>query len=257
MNTRSKAAKRAWETRRKKKKRLSRRAKKAWKTRRLDWKKLRKGILLVECIPEDYGDCSEGKMLKELFRIIKFQMTDNNESVEVYSKETDSPSELVEILRNAEKPCIHISCHGNHDKRRRRSRRTFLDLDEGKLFADEICSSGDEQLPIWFERDGENKEIPQLVFLSACKTAFASDLCERFMQAGVRYVIGPKKSTSFHEAALFSTVFYTFLYVERWNPYLAFKKIKNAFPKLARNWWFYDAYKHYFRYYDPNGTGLL
>jgi hypothetical protein len=67
MSEKSFAAQKAWKTRRKKARKLSRAAKKAWETRLSNWEELRRSVLLVECIPEENIDCSEGRMLKELF----------------------------------------------------------------------------------------------------------------------------------------------------------------------------------------------
>jgi hypothetical protein len=39
--------------------------------------------------------------------------------------------------------------------------------------------------------------------------------------------------------------------------FLAFKKIRKAFPKITGNWQFFDMYKHDFKYYDPNGISRL
>jgi hypothetical protein len=74
MSVRSLAGEKAWDTRRKKARKLSKRARKAWDTRLANWEKLRRSILIVECIPEENIDCSEGKLLKEMFRIIDLQM---------------------------------------------------------------------------------------------------------------------------------------------------------------------------------------
>lgn len=250
MSDRSAAAEKAWKTRKKKARKLSERAKKAWETRLADWGELRRSILLVECIP----DCSEGKMLKELFSIIDLQMDDNDETVDYAMEKANSPEKLLSVLRNAKQSCIHISCHGQYFKN---YRKTGFKLPEGRLFSDEISSKDATKL-IWSERGiKEEASMPQLVFLSSCETAKDRDMVERFMQAGVRYVIAPKNETPFHDAALFSSIFYPLVYVEQKNPYNAFKKVKKAFPKMTGNWKFFDFYKHDFKYYDPNGTERL
>jgi hypothetical protein len=255
-NNRSIAAEKAWVTRRKKQRRLSRAAKKAWKTRLNEWQNLRRSILLIECIPESNIDCSEGEMLSELFRIVNHQMSDNYEKVEWASSRAKSPEQLLKILRKAEQSCIHISCHGQYYEN---YKKTGLKLEEGRLFSDQICASKDANLPIWNERriGDDVTAIPQLVFLSACETAYVTDLCERFMQAGVRYVIAPKEETRFSDSAIFSSVFYPLVYVEQKNPYMAFRKIKETFPTMSGKWQFYDFYKHIFKYYDPNGVVRL
>jgi hypothetical protein len=254
MSERSAAVEKAWKTRRKKARKLSEAAKKAWKTRLSNWEELRRSILLVECIPEEEIDCSEGKMLKELFRIINLQMRDNRERVDWATAKANTPEDLLSILRKAEQSSIHISCHGRYYKN---YYKTGLKLPEGRLFSDKITSK-DETKPIWNERANDKKQaIPQLVFLSACETAHDTDMVERFMQAGVRYVIAPKKDIPFSDAALFSSIFYPLVYVEQKNPFNAFKKVKRAFPTMTGNWKFFDFYKHDFKYYDPNGTGRL
>ncbi len=250
----SAAAEKAWETRRKIARRLSKAARKAWETRLSNWEELRGSILLVECIPEEDIDCSEGRMLKQLFRIINLQMSDNREKVDWVATKVNAPDELLGILQKTDQSCIHISCHGQFYKN---YRKTGLRLSDGRLFSDELTSK-DGTSPIWNERVNDKKQpIPQLVFLSACETAHERDMVERFMQAGVRYVIAPRKDPRFSDAALFASIFYPLVYVEQKNPFNAFKKVKRAFPAMTGNWKFFDMYKHNFRYYDPNGTGKL
>lgn len=233
---------------------MSRAAKKAWETRLSNWEELRKSILIIECVPEDDGDCSEGKFLKELFRIINLQMKDNSETVEWTSKKVNTPEDLLSALRKAEQSCIHISCHGQYYKN---YNKIGLKLSKGRLFSDQIASK-DETEPIWHERYEHKKPvIPQLVFLSACETAYERDMVERFMQAGARYVVAPREETPFSDAALFSSMFYTLIFVEQKNPFMAFNKVKNTFPKMTGHWKFFDMYKHDFKYYDPNGNGKL
>jgi hypothetical protein len=254
MSKRGLAAEKAWRTRRKKARKLSKAARKAWETRLSKWEELRSSILLIECIPEKDIDCSEGKMLEQLFRIINLQMSDNREKVDLATAKGNTPEDLLRTLRKAEQSCIHISCHGQFYKS---YGKTGLKLPEGRLFSDGITSK-DETSPIWNERVNDKKQpIPQLVFLSACETAHEKDMVERFMQAGVRYVIAPRKDPRFSDAALFASIFYPLVYVEQKNPLNAFKKVKKAFPAMTGNWKFFDMYKHNFGYYDPNGTGKL
>ncbi len=193
-------------------------------------------------------------MLRELFRIINLQMSDNKERVDCTTEKANTPQDLVTILRKAQQSCIHISCHGQYYEN---YEKTGLKLRKGRLFSDEITSK-DNTESIWRERFSNKKQsVPQLVFLSACETARYTDMVERFMQAGVRYVIAPKKETPFSDAALFSSVFYPLVYVEQKNPFSAFKKVKSAFPKMTGNWKFFDLYKHYFKYWDPDGEDRL
>ncbi len=255
MSDKSSSAQKAWKTRRKTAKKRSNRAIKAWKTRLSNWEKLRKSVLIVECIPEDEVDCSEAKMLKELFRIINVQMKDNKENVKLSTVKADNAQELLSTLKKADQSCIHISCHGAYFKN---YKKTGFKLSHGRLFSDELCSTKNREHPIWNERLSDKKaSVPQLVFLSACETAHNTDLVERFMQAGVRYIIAPRNETPFCDASLFSSIFYPLVYVEQMNPYIAFKKVKEAFPKMAGNWKFFDLYKHDFKVFDPNGTGKL
>lgn len=245
MSNRSNAAQKAWRTRRRKQKKLSRAAREAWETRRVQWQNLRSSILLIECIPESDSNCSEAKMLMELFRIINLQMRDNKETVEWTTKKAGSREQLLKILNKAKQSCVHISCHGQYYKN---YKKTGLKLCDGTMFSDQIPDPF-----LWDEHFDNNEPIPQLVFLSACETAHVADFCERFMQAGARYVIAPKDETRFSDAALFSSVFYTLVFVEQKNPYRAYSKIRKAFPTLSGRWRFYDAEKHHFKYYDRYG----
>jgi len=132
-----------------------------------------------------------------------------------------------------------------------------LDLEKGRLYTDEISSPSNRDLPIWWERITKKKAIPQLIFMSACWTGLFTDLCERFFQAGTRYFVAPLGPTRFNDSALFSTIFYMLVYVERKNPFQASKKIWGSFPKISGKWQFYDAHQHVFEHYDPNGVGRL
>jgi hypothetical protein len=255
MSDRSAAAKRAWETRQKKKRKLSRAGKKAWETQRNKYKGLRQSVRLIECVPEKEINCSEVKMLNQLFRILNYQMGEHKEEVEHIPSIAKDPDDLITILLKAKESCIHISCHGKYYKNRK---KTALQFPEEELFSDQIrLPDQDEELPIWEDRLHNGKPIPQLVFLSACETAYAKDLCERFMQTGVRFIIGPKEKTKFSDAALFSSAFYPLVFAERMDPDKAFNVVKGAFPKLSGKWKLYDGNNHNFQYYDPNGNGRL
>jgi hypothetical protein len=255
MSDRKIVAEKAWETRRKKARKLSKAAKKAWETRWNKFKDLRQSIRLIECISEKETKCSEVKMLDQLFSILNYQMSDNKESVEHTPSLAKDARDLINILLKARESCIHISCHGKYYKN---YKKTALQFPEANLFSDQIrLPDQDEELRIWEDRISNDKPIPQLIFLSACETGYATDLCERFMQAGARFVIGPKEETKFSDAALFASAFYPLVFVERKDPKEAFDRVKKAFPKLSGKWKFYDTYTHNFEYYDPDGTGRL
>ena len=252
MSDRSIAAEKAWETRRQKKKKWSEAGKKAYETRMNKYKDLRQSIRLIECLPEEEYNFSEVKMLRQQFRIINNQMRElNKEEVKFPRSIVSTPRDLLKVLDNTKQSCIHISCHGKHYKN---YRKTALQLPNKNLYSDQIHSPKSNNVKLWQDRLDNDKATPLLIFLSACETAYAQDLAERFMQAGVRFIIAPKEETFFHDSALFASAFYTLFFVERNDPDIAFKKVKSAF-RMSGKWKFYDAYSHNFTYYDPDGNG--
>ncbi|MBN1244300.1 hypothetical protein JXA31_01750 [Candidatus Bathyarchaeota archaeon] len=100
---------------------------------------------------------------------------------------------------------------------------------------------------LWLDLPQE--ERPLLIVLSAC-SAGHKDLIRAFSKAGCKYCIAPVFETDWERAALFSALFYTYLFLgepvhsrsetqPNLKPYgleVAFEKAKKRLPRLT-GWW--------------------
>ena len=100
----------------------------------------------------------------------------------------------------------------------------------------------DDLKGIWSEREEKGEERPLLIFLSACHAGH-KDLIKAFATEGCKYCIAPTFGTPWEKAALFSALFYTYLFLgpygSKYKPMEirpAFEKAKNSLPKLTGNW---------------------
>ena len=134
-----------------------------------------------------------------------------------------------EALKYAEQYTIHVSSHGEIDN----NGKTYLALSYGKLYSEDIAG-------LW--KDFKEKDRPLLLVLSAC-CAGNQDLIAAFSENGCRYCIAPKDYVNWEHAALFSTFFYTYLFLEQMRPVTAFRKVIRSLPKLSGKWKIFDRGK--------------
>jgi hypothetical protein len=133
-----------------------------------------------------------------------------------------------------------VSAHGRTDKD---TGETYLVA--GKGFFEKKLLKG-----IWAEEPEEWR--PKLIVLSACEAGH-KDMIEAFVDGGMgcRYCIAPVFPADWERAALFSALFYTYLFygeprtpklgeplppLKPYEPVAAFKKAKNRLPRLT-GWW--------------------
>ena len=159
--------------------------------------------------------------------IINHQLrADKKKEVEFEVQRLHGPRKFKEFLKYAYQYTIHISSHGDVDK----NGRTYLALSRGRLYAENLVG-------IWEEF--RQSERPLLLVLSAC-CAGHKDLIQALSDDGCRYCIAPVFETNWEHAALFSTFFYTYLFLERMRPVTAFSKTVRSLPELAGKWKMYD-----------------
>ena len=137
---------------------------------------------------------------------------------------SDLPNDASRIPRHI---TIHISAHGNRDDE---THETYLWAGNSPFRLEHLKG-------IWSELKEE--ERPLLVVLSACSAGHL-DLIKAFAEEGCRYCIAPVFETDWEKAALFSALFYTYLFygerAEPMRPVMAFRKAKTRLPELT-GWW--------------------
>lgn len=180
-------------------------------------------LLIVECTSESKEKMSEGRLLKELMRILGFEKQTRLRII-------SNKNRFLKELENMEEPYLHISAHGDFDP----LKGTWIKIPSGER----IYSS--DLLGLW---EGKAKsKIPRLVVLSACETGHV-DMVRVFSDNGCQYCIAPLHEPSWEDAALFSTMFYKLLIGEGMNPRVSFRRtllgLSNALPRLPGAWSFY------------------
>ncbi len=180
-------------------------------------------LLIVENTSESIEKKSEGKHLQELFRIF-----DWNSSVKTRLQPIQSKDQFIEALNEAKEWQIHVSSHGIFCKK---SKTANIQIPHGS----EVCA--EDLSNLWANRPAEKK--PRLIVLSACETG-RPDLAKAFYEAGCRYFIAPLDEVPWIDAAIFNTLFYNYLFVDRMSVWGANRKTITISPKLAGRYRFYD-----------------
>jgi len=181
-------------------------------------------LLVIDATFESRERKSEGKHLKELFRIYDWNGTVHSNPVKVSSQ-----GRFIEVLKKAKEKRIHISAHGAHIS------------EEGTI----IAPSTDSRYIIASAREIAKKRLwtgkkPRLVVLAACETGY-EDMARAWAEAGCKYFIAPQHCTVWSEAALFNTLFYYYLFVHNKSEFEAYNETMK-FPDLANKpWVFYEG----------------
>jgi hypothetical protein len=207
---------------------------------------IRQGVTILDCTVKSRENCSEGQFLYEYIKILNHQrvLGWKMEPVDNYlyhiRSATNGVRSLDVHLKFALTQTIHISAHGN----------TYLDTNETYLEAGNSAFDQEFLRDIWSE--WPENERPRLIVLSACKAGH-KDLIEAFADGGkgCRYLIAPVLPADWERAAMFSALFYTFLFygephlpkpgkplppLKPFEPVAAFKKAKKRSPRLT-GWW--------------------
>lgn len=212
-------------------------AKKAGRTRKSIMNRTREGIQIFDCTVFSQEKCSEDKFLNEYIDILNHQLEAFGKNP-VWHKRylVRSPrggmTDLQTGIKFAYYSTIHISAHGPPDDYKG---PTYLMAGNSPFTIDDLKG-------IWSEREEKGEEKPLLVFLSACHAGH-KDLIKAFATEGCKYCIAPAFGTPWEKAALFSSLFYTYLFLgpygSKYKPMEirpAFEKAKNSLPKLTGNW---------------------
>lgn len=187
--------------------------------------------MFLECTVKSKEECSEVAFLKEYMRILNHQLSaDRKKEVDFNYEPIYGKWKLKEALEDAYHYTIHVSSHGSVDKK---TGRTYLDTSHGQLYSEDLED-------LW--SDWEDEEKPLLLVLSACRAGH-KDLIRAFAEAGCRYCVAPVLDTKWEHAALFSTFFYTYLFLNRNRPTVAFSNTIYAMPELTGKWKIFDRGK--------------
>jgi hypothetical protein len=203
-------------------------------------------VTILDCTVNSRENCSEGKFLYDYIKILNRQRTKawKMEPVDNYlyhiRSATGRKHSLDDGLKFTSTQTIHVSAHGGTYK------------DSGKTYLEAGNSAFDQDYlkGIWSEYPED--ERPKLVVLSACQAGH-KDLIDAFADGGkgCRYCIAPVLPADWERAAMFSALFYTFLFygephfprpgsplppLRPYEPVAAFKKAKKRLPRLT-GWW--------------------
>lgn len=158
---------------------------------------MKNGVHIIECLDGD-DPGSEGRCLRHVFNLM-----------EVPSKyeHVHSIKELVDAMKRSKYRYIHISTHGTVDK--------------SDKFIGWWTRAGHGNRPALAALKGRLK--CRAVISTACKSGVES--LGRFLVdvAGSKYFIAPGGSPRFHNAILFSHIFYHKLFFTRKGVHRAFK----------------------------------
>jgi len=209
-------------------------AEKAWAKMKQTYDKIRQGITILDCTVKSKEKCSEGEFLWQYIRILNHQLeASRKKPVDCYLRHVRSPtggtSSLYDWLKYAYTQTIHVSAHGSKDKE---TGKTYLIAGNSPFTLEHLEG-------IWSEREDDDK--PLLIMLSACSAGHL-DLIKAFAKEGCRYCIAPVFETDWEKAALFSALFYTYLFygsgshANPLRPRAAFDKAKSRLPELT-GWW--------------------
>lgn len=219
---------------------------KAWITRRKNIDPIREGITILDCtVKKEESGCSEGQFLHQYIKILNRQRVQWEEDpVKNYLHRiqgaTGGVRSLDTYLKYALTQTIHVSAHG----------RTYEDTGETYLVARNSEFNKELLKDMWAEQP--EKDRPKLIVLSACEAGH-KDMIEAFADGGkgCRYCIAPVFPADWERAALFSALFYTYLFygephsprprkplppLKPYEPVTAFKKAKKRLPRLT-GWW--------------------
>lgn len=194
--------------------------------------KIRDGITILDCTVKSQEKCSEGEFLQQYIRILNRQLMASGKlpvacKLRHVRSSTGGISSLDDWLKCVYTYTIHISAHGNRDEK---THETYLWAGNSPFRLRNLKG-------VWSEFNEEDK--PLLLVLSACSAGHV-DLIKAFADEGCRYCIAPVFETDWEKAALFSALFYTYLFygehAEPMRPVTAFRKAKTRLPKLT-GWW--------------------
>jgi hypothetical protein len=224
---------------------MRRRAKpidKEWDTRRAIKRNIQEGITILDCTVFSQEHCSEGKFLDQYVRILNRQRESAKlEPVDRHLYHIRSPKRGIHsldvYLKYALTRTIHISAHGEFNKK---NGETVLCAGNSLFELKDLEGVASE-----WEKQGQDR--PLLVVLSACKAGHL-DLIRTLSPKGCMYCIAPVFATDWEKAALFSALFYTYLFVGelkvedgqlRAHPMevpAAFHKAKTRLHELTGGW---------------------
>ena len=118
-------------------------AEKAHITRKKTYRKIRSGLLFLDCTVKGSEKCSEGEFLGKYMEILNHQLrVDKKEEVEFDIIREYGPQKLKEALKYAEQYTIHVSSHGEIDD----NGNTFLDLSYGRLYSEDVIDLWNQEL---------------------------------------------------------------------------------------------------------------
>jgi hypothetical protein len=186
--------------------------------------KRRTDLLILECTLESKEKMSEGWLLWELIRILRYR----------HRTSFINPRGKKHFLGELEKArgrYLHIASHGRYS----RLKGTYLVTPRrGKVYSSELRD-------LWKGKNGG--AVPDLVVLSACKAGHV-DMVRAFSEAGCRYCVAPLHEVLWEDAAVFLVMFYKFLLGEDSTPWIAFKNtvvgLSTVLPRISGAWSFYE-----------------
>ena len=194
-------------------------------------KKTKNAVLILDTTSPSREKMSESNFLYELLRIYNADAPVKPNRIPIKSK-----NDFINIIRASREYYIHISAHGRARDENNKPTRTkikagiFGELDKEDVF--------DGKTKWWPDYDRR----PSLIVATACE-AGRNDLATAFWETGCDNYIAPFRKVSWINAAVFSTLFYFYLFVEDLTPFEAFEKTMEKLPDSDGEWKFFEKGK--------------
>lgn len=194
--------------------------------------KTKNRVLIIDTTSPSREHKSESNHLYELLRIYDWNKAIKSNPVYVKSKE-----KFLRVLGDAKERYVHVSAHGSaHDEE---GNPTETRIQAGiwlELKPRDIYKEDKEGITRLWPKVGHK---PYIIVAAACEVG-RKDLATAFWKAGCKYFVAPLHDVPWISSAIFNTLFYNYLLVERWSPIAAFKKTIERLPHQTGAWNIYE-----------------
>jgi hypothetical protein len=197
--------------------------------------KTKNRVLIVDTTSPSREHKSESNFLHELLRMYNW-----NGAIASTPKSVKAKEKFLQTLRDAKERYIHVSAHGSaHDEEGKPTETRiqagiWLELEPSDIYRKD--KTGTTRL--W----PKNGHAPYIIVATACE-AGRQDLANAFWKTGCRYYVAPLHKVPWINSAIFSTLFYYYLLVERWSPIAAFRKTIERLPDQTGKWILFEKGK--------------
>jgi len=150
--------------------------------------KMRANILVLECTTTK-EKMFEGRMLKEFFKILESRIPVSGKARYVKIR---NRNHFISVVRRSKEKFIHISAHGEYNKKKREAR---LILPYGYLTGSDIEENIGDRLK------------GKIVLANACELGYAA-MANAFLRCKCKAYVAPYRRVEWVDAGIFAILFY-------------------------------------------------